>query len=100
MTDDVEPEDKRICWRCVGESFLKAKVKVEGDLDECDYCGKDGKTLSIGELAEDVEGAFERHFTRTPRGPSETEELMYRESDLTWELRRAFRLCHKGGCRA
>ena len=32
-----------------------------------------------------MRGAFERHYTRTPGGPSENEEFMYRESAVTWE---------------
>jgi hypothetical protein len=32
----------------------------------------------------EVRGAFGRHYTRTPGGPSESEEFMYRDSDLTF----------------
>jgi RES domain len=81
----VNTEEKRICWHCIGENFLKAKVRKQGELDECDYCGKGATTLSIGEVAEDLRSAFERHYARTPVGPSEHEEFMYKESDLTWE---------------
>lgn len=78
-------EDKRICWRCIGESFLRAKVRKEGERGECDYCGKEANTSSVGEVAEDVRGAFDRHYMRTPSGPPEHEEFMYRGSDLTWQ---------------
>ncbi|HEY0939246.1 MAG TPA: RES domain-containing protein [Steroidobacter sp.] len=79
-------EDKRICAGCVGEKYLKGLVAKTGVRETCAYCGKKGKTLSIGELAEDhIRGAFERHYRRTPLGPPESEEYMYRESDIGWE---------------
>jgi hypothetical protein len=78
-------DDKRICWHCIGGGFLRAKVRKQGARGVCDYCGKEANTFSIEEVAEDVRGAFERHYTRTPGGPSESEEFMYRESAVTWE---------------
>jgi hypothetical protein len=64
---------------------LRAKVRKLGERGVCDYCGKEVNTFSIEEVAEDVRGAFERHYTRTPGGASENEEFMYRESAVTWE---------------
>lgn len=84
MSDDVE--DNRICSRCVGERYLKSKVIVSGELETCSYCKKKGATLTVGELAEEhIRGAFERHYERTAIGPPESEEYLYRESDLGWD---------------
>src|SRR5688500_15620995 len=81
-----DPEDKRICAGCVGEKYLKQLVAKTGEPGACDYCDNEDKTLSIGELAEDhIRGAFERHYIRTPLGPPDHEEYMYRESEFGWE---------------
>lgn len=78
-------DDKRICRHCIGEGFLRAKVRKQEERGVCDCCGKKANTFSIKEVAEDVRGAFERHYTRTAGGPSENEAFMYRESAVTWE---------------
>ena len=78
-------EDRQLCWRCIGEKFLRAKVPKHGERHTCDYCAKEANAFSIGEVSEDVCGAFERHYTRPPSGPPEHEEFMYRDSDLTWQ---------------
>jgi len=78
-------EDNRICWRCVTERFLRAKIRKQGESARCDYCRKQANTLSISEVADEVRGAFDRHYIRTPAGPSEDEEFMYRDSDLNWQ---------------
>jgi hypothetical protein len=78
-------DKNRLCWRCIGETFLRAKVRKIGEMALCGYCSKEGRTLSIYEVAEDeVRGAFDRHYTRTPIGPPESEEFMYRNSALTF----------------
>jgi hypothetical protein len=82
---ETNADEKRICWRCIGEGFLRAKVRKQGEPGLCGYCGKEAKTFSIEEVGEDVRGAFERHYARTPAGPSEAEEYMYRESAATWD---------------
>lgn len=81
-----DAENKRICAGCVGENYLKRLVAKTGELATCDYCGSECKSLTIGELAEDhIRGAFERHYIRTPLGPPDHEEYMYRDSPYGWE---------------
>jgi hypothetical protein len=81
-----DPGNKIICSRCVGERYLKSKVVASGENGNCDYCQKLGKTLSIRELSEEhIRGAFDRHYVRTPLGPPESEEYVYRESEFQWD---------------
>lgn len=81
---NTTPEDKRICWRCIGEQYLKTKVRSIGEQADCAYCAKEAKTVSILELSEYVRDAFERHYTRTPIAAPEHEEFMHRDGDVTW----------------
>src|SRR5229473_5643326 len=83
--DDLAAEDKRICSDCIGNDYLKAGVQKNGEEGLCAYCNKRGKTTSIGELADDVGGAFKRHYYRTPTGPSDFEYMMSKETDYEWE---------------
>lgn len=43
---------KRIFHLCIGENCLASEVRSSGDEAECDYCGENTLSISIGELAE------------------------------------------------
>lgn len=77
----------RICFECVGEAFLKDLIQREGTPDACSYCRENGPTISIAELADHIERAFEYHYERTSPGPDGWECAMIsdRESDYCWE---------------
>lgn len=51
----MEMLDKRLCFTCIGESFLKALVEKEGHAGACNYCQKTGKTFSIRALSKRIE---------------------------------------------
>lgn len=85
---DPDPlNDNRICFECVDEAYLKDLIRQEGTVDECSYCGEDRATISIEELANHVERAFEDHFDRTSPDPEgwEISMLSDREFDYNWE---------------
>lgn len=84
-SDDTPIEDKWICSACIEEEYLQAKVEKAGERAKCDYCGTRGKTISIGDLADDVQGAFERHYYRTPVDASDFEYMMMKETNYQWE---------------
>lgn len=86
-TDASELEEYRICHGCIGEEHLKAEVKKDGEKAECAYCEKTAKTISIGELAERVETAFDEHYSRTSTEPDDMESMMLRdkESSYSWD---------------
>jgi hypothetical protein len=66
--DDVDPEDRRLCVRCIGESYLKDFTKANGDEAVCHYCNRKDKTLSIADVAGIVEKAFDEHYVQTLDG--------------------------------
>jgi hypothetical protein len=72
-------------WRRVGDAFLRAEIEKHGHDGVCFYCGGDGKTFSIGEMADRTEVAFDQHFYRTPDEPSGMEYAMMKEGDYVWE---------------
>jgi hypothetical protein len=69
----------RLCSDCVGESFLRAEIEKRGQAGICFYCEGEGKTFSIGEMADEIETAFEEHFYCTPTGPSDYDYAMVKE---------------------
>jgi len=88
MTSDYdELKDKRICEHCVGEAFLCGLVVKEGVEADCDYCDKGGFTMSIGDMAELVDAAFDKHYRRTAAEPSSFQYAMMKdpEGDYDWE---------------
>ena len=67
--DDVGPDELaeyRICSGCIGEKFLQVDVENTGETQDCSYCGKSGRTLSVGDLAKAVEVALDEHYYQTP----------------------------------
>jgi hypothetical protein len=82
---DVDKKENRLCSRCVGDTFLRSEIERRGVEDDCSYCERHGKTLSIGELADEVEIALKEHFYQTPTAPSEMEYAMMSEGDYEWE---------------
>lgn len=83
--DELEPEDRHLCFECVGEAFLSAEIQKNGRDDVCFYCEREGKTLSIGEIADRIERAVDQHFYHTPTEPSALEYAMIKEGDYDWE---------------
>lgn len=83
----ADTEDRRLCFDCVGEAFLRAEIEKHGRAGVCFYCGGDGKSFSIGEMADRIEAAFEQHLYRTPDEPSGIEYAMSKNSDYDWERR-------------
>ncbi len=90
MSDDyIEPgelEGYLICADCIGENYLKADIERNGDEGECSYCGETGKTISMGDLADQVDTAFEVHFQRTSTEPTGYENALLcdKEMDYNW----------------
>lgn len=86
--DDQGETDKRICACCVGESYLKEWIQRTGVEAACAYCAEeDGKTITIGELADQIEKAFEEHYERTSDQPNgfEASMLADKECNYNWE---------------
>lgn len=84
----VDDEEKRICFRCVGNEFLSLRLKREGQIGGCTYCS-DGEdpTFKVTELADCIALAFEQHYVRTASQPNSMQYAMLadKESDYSWD---------------
>lgn len=85
--DSRMPSSKRICYDCVGEVYLSFEVFSSGTPAACDYCTATAETISLEELADQVESAFSDHYVRTRNEPEEYERALMadKESDYDWE---------------
>ncbi|MGD0813512.1 MAG: RES family NAD+ phosphorylase [Verrucomicrobiota bacterium] len=83
-----EPATKRICARCVDEPFLKALIGAAGVEAYCSYCEAESRTITIEELADHVETAFDHHYERTPTEPEGLEAAMLSENEGSYSWKR------------
>jgi RES domain/HEPN/RES N-terminal domain 1 len=86
---DDDETHKRVCHNCIGEAFLSQQAHDRGIIAKCDYCGDDEEpTISVAELADEVEGAFGRHFERTSPDPSDFEYALLRDKEIDYDWER------------
>ena len=84
--DEVEElKEKLICSDCIGESYLASLVDAEGEDGECSYCGCDGATITVEDLAGRIEAAFEAHFSRTADEPDSYQSMMLRDKEISYD---------------
>jgi hypothetical protein len=87
-SDDIdELKEKRICYQCIGEAYLSAEVERDGKVEQCSYCGETDKAITVENLADRDESAFEDHYTRTADQPNSWQQslLSDRESNYDWD---------------
>lgn len=79
--------ENRLCSDCVGDLYLKSLIQANGKRDFCSYCDEEGPTLSIDEVANLFESAFDEHYERTSTEPEDWEYSLVsdRESNYEWE---------------
>jgi hypothetical protein len=88
MSEANEDEDDaaRVCRTCVRDDYLRDLIAKEGVIAECTYCGTDDEPcITIEELADRVEGAFERHYVRTSPDPDMFEGMLIRDKEIDYE---------------
>lgn len=85
MDQDWEQEDRRICCGCVSEAFLSGLI-AQRDIAMCSYCGSSAPSVAIEELADEVETAFNAHYSRTADQPDSLQQRMMsdHESEYDW----------------
>ena len=84
MSDDEN--DQRVCHNCVGEAYLSESIAKNGVIALCDYCNDDEEpTITISELADEIEGAFDRHYERTSPDPDDFQSAMLRDKEIDYE---------------
>lgn len=78
---------KKLCHRCVGETYLRDEIQRDGKRRKCSYCDRTAKSYLIGKMTERVETAFEQHYARTSDQPTSWQQSMLSdiESDYDWE---------------
>ena len=80
--------DNLICINCIGESYLKEEIEQTGEQSECSYCGTTWYAITIGELADRVHNAFDKHFQLTPTEPSGFEYAMHADKEISYSWER------------
>lgn len=85
--NDVEDNQKYICFECTEETHLAQAIENGGKVEECSYCGQTHACIFIDELANRIETAFEDHYVRTSDQPHPWQQslLSDRESEYDWE---------------
>ncbi|KVW04399.1 hypothetical protein WK91_35850 [Burkholderia cepacia] len=88
-TGNEELTEKRICHECVREEYLAIEIENAAVFGECTYCSGNAPSITIEELADRVDTAFEEHYVRTPDQPNDMEARWAadRESEYDWERR-------------
>lgn len=56
-------EDKFICYQCVPDEHVQAKIKNKGNREQpCSYCQKKRKNISVEQLGEWVDSMFDTYY--------------------------------------
>jgi hypothetical protein len=50
------------CYACVGDPFLKSRIRAEGGIETCEQCGEDRESVSEFDLGQWIEEVLEAHF--------------------------------------
>ncbi|WP_316214824.1 RES domain-containing protein [Bradyrhizobium sp. SZCCHNR2035] len=84
---DDDAEETFVCHACVGESFLSNAIQQRGEQHACSYCHTTREAISIEAFADEIEGAFARHYRRTSTEPSDYEYMLLRdkEGSYNWD---------------
>jgi hypothetical protein len=85
--DADEAAERRICSSCIGDGYLKEKVRREGVTATCDYCNIEGPTISIGDFADLTHVVFDSFFERTANEPEGVDAIAHNdpEGGYSWE---------------
>ncbi|OGR26160.1 MAG: hypothetical protein A2277_08200 [Desulfobacterales bacterium RIFOXYA12_FULL_46_15] len=88
LDHDVEElKRKKICCKCVDDDFLKQDIIKQGKKRKCSYCRRIAKCVSVEDLADRVEKAFEQHYHRTSNEPTSYQYAMLKDKEFNyvWE---------------
>jgi len=78
--EDIPIGDRSVCADCIGEDYLADLITRSGTPAMCYYCSINGQTITIEELSEHVEQAFDQHYVRTASEPEGYEYYVQRET--------------------
>lgn len=87
--EDGDPSTRKwLCYKCVGEQFLREEIRAEGTSAKCEYCNKCLSAYSIVDLADRIESVFEEHFVRTSDQPNGWQLSMMKDKELDYDWER------------
>lgn len=75
--------NKLVCFTCVGEDYLKDKIRNDCVIDVCSYCGGNRNCIEIDELASLIHDAIDRSYYMTSNEPEGLDYLLAKEG--YWE---------------
>lgn len=79
-------DEKKVCQNCVGETHLRGLIQQDGEVDLCSFCEDDEEPcISLEELADHIEGAFERHYYKTSTDPDMFESMLLRDKEIDYD---------------
>lgn len=81
-------EELYVCAECVCEPYLSGEIVSLGVCRECSYCNAEEAAITVEELADHIEGAFERHYYRTSDQPNSFEWVMMSDKELSYDFER------------
>ncbi len=67
-------ESGTICRKCVGDRFLKDRLRLEGAIGSCRFCRSRTNCVSVKTLAEWVGRILDEHFRESPSSSSDEDD--------------------------
>lgn len=81
-------EEIKVCAECVADHYISLQIEQEAKYDECYTCSENLPIITLGELADTIEGAFETHYVRTSPDMTSLEYAMHKDKDLSYDWER------------
>jgi hypothetical protein len=79
-------QSNMLCKDCVEEGYLSAMIADHGQSALCDYCGNEAKTFELERICDEVDGAFQRHFTRARMEMNGYEWAAHKDPESSFEF--------------
>jgi len=76
---------KNLCSNCIGEPYLKDLIYKKSELITCYHCGEEAEGCSLGDLAEIIDVAFDKHYVASSTEPNDWDLYKIRHTNYEWE---------------
>jgi hypothetical protein len=77
-------DETYLCWKCVGEEFLRAQIQKEGVRATCSFCMTSREAFGIEKLGDVFDLVFKSHFRRTSPDMTNLQQAQMRHGLLDW----------------
>lgn len=77
-------DETYLCWKCVGEEFLRTQIQKEGARATCSFCMESRNSFGIEKLGDVFDLVFKSHFRRTSPNMTDLEQAQMRHGLLDW----------------